>query len=186
MVKKEFLSFRLGSQDPEVRSTVLVTTTKGSFSLVVCMTRFSDWAKAVGVVSYLNRVSNKNKPKTVITSVAERQETEILIFKEVQRTAFEDEITRISNQGGNCKLMKNSPLLKLDPFLDDLALLRVCGRLEKSNLPFELKHPVILLRGSHVTDLIIAHFNTKVRHHGKGITMNEIRSNGLWVLGLRP
>ena len=102
----------------------------------------------------------------------------------MQRTAFEDEITRLSNQGKNCKLMKNSPLLKLDPFLDDLALQRVCGRLEKSNLPFELKHPIILLRGSHVTDLTIGHFNTKVRHQGKGMTMNEIRSNGLWVLGL--
>ena len=170
--------------DPEVRSTVLATTTRSSFSLVDCMTRFSDWTKAVGVVSYLKRLSNKNKPKTVITSVAERQEAEILIFKEVQRTAFEDEITRFRNQGGNCKLMKNSPLLKLDPFLDDHGLLRVGGRLEKSTLPFELKHPIILPRSSHVTDLIIGHFHKKVRHQGKGMTMNEIRSNGLWVLGL--
>ena len=105
------------------------------------MTRFSDWSKAEGVVSYIKRLSNKNKPETVITSVAERQEAEILIFKEVQRTAFEDEITRFRNQGGNCKLMKNSRLLKLDPFLDDHGLLRVGGRLEKSTLPFELKHP---------------------------------------------
>ena len=151
--------------DPEVRSTVLKTTTKSSFSLINCMTRFSDWAKAVGVVSYLKRFSNnKNKPKTVITSVAERPEAEILIFKEVQRTAFEDEITRLSNQGENCKLMKNSPLLKLYPFLDDHGLLRVGGRLEKSTLPFELKHPIILPRSSHITDLIIGHFRKKVRH----------------------
>ena len=149
------------------------------------MTRFgSDWAKAVGVVSYLKRLSNKNKPKTIITSVAERQESEIRIFREVQRTAFEDGITRLSNQGGIRKLMTNSPVLKLDPFLDDHGLLRVGGRLEKSTLPLELKHPIILPRSSHVTDLIIGHFHEKVRHQGKGITMNEIRSNGLWVRGL--
>ena len=84
--------------------------------------------------------------------VAERPDAEMLILKEVQRTAFEDEITRLSRKEGNRKLVKNSPLLKLDPFLDDTGLLRVSGRLEKSSLPFEVKHPIIFPRSSHVTN----------------------------------
>ena len=170
--------------DPEVKATVRTTTVKESFKLIDCVSRFSDWTKAVGVVSYLKRPFKKNKPKTVVTTMAERQDAEVLIFKELQRTAFQNEITRLSHQEGNGKLTKNSSLLNLDPFLDDQGLLRVGGRLEKSSLPFEVKHPIILPRSSQVTDLIIDHFHNKVKHQGKGMTMNEIRSNGLWILGL--
>ena len=141
-------------------------------------------ANVVGVVLYLKRAFKKNKPKTVITDVAERKDAEMFILKEAQRTALKDVIARLSSQGESCKLTKNSPLLKLDPFLDDHGLLRIGGRLEKSTLPFEVKHPIILPRSFHVTKLIIDHFHKKVKHQGKGITINEIRSNGLWIVGL--
>lgn len=32
--------------------------------------------------------------------------------------------------------------------------------------------------------LIIAHCHEKVKHQGKGFTINEIRSNGYWILGM--
>jgi len=72
----------------------------------------------------------------------------------------------------------------LDPFIDEQGLIRVGGRLENSTLPFEVKHRIVLPRSSQVTDLIIDHFHKKVKHQGKGMTMNEICSNGLWILGL--
>ena len=56
--------------------------------------------------------------------------------------------------------------------------------MENSTLHFEVKHPIVLPRSSQVTDLIIDHFHKNVKHQGKGMTMNEIRSNGLWILAL--
>ena len=181
LAKKRFPTFKLETR--KLRPLYARLRSKNPSALSTA-SRFSSWDTAVGVVSYLKRPFKKNKPRTVTTTVAERQNAEMLILKEVQRTAFEDEITRLSRQEGNRKLVKNSPLLKLDPFLDDTGLLRVGGRLEKSSLPFEVKHPIILPRSSQVTNLIIDHFHKKVKHQGKGITMNEIRSNGLWILNL--
>ena len=43
---------------------------------------------------------------------------------------------------------------------------------------------IILPRCSHVTELINDHFHERVKHQGKGMTMNEIRSYGIWILGL--
>ena len=71
--------------DPEVKATVRAATVKESFSLINCVSRFSSWTKAVGVVSYLKRPFKKNTPKTVATTVAERQDAERHIFKEIQR-----------------------------------------------------------------------------------------------------
>lgn len=35
---------------------------------------------------------------------------------------------------------------------------------------------------SHVTMLIVKHFHECTHHQGKGMTLNEVRSNGLWVV----
>ena len=180
--KEEIPNIQIG--DPEVKATVRAATVKESFGLIDCVSRFSSWTKAVGVVSYLKRPFKKNKPKTVATTVAERQDAERHIFKEIQRKAFKNEIASLSRKEQNAKISRQSSLLKLDPFIDEEGLIRVGGRLENSTLPFEVKHPIVLPRSSQVTDLIIDHFHKKVKHQGKGMTMNEIRSNGLWILGL--
>ncbi|XP_068708097.1 uncharacterized protein [Montipora capricornis] len=180
--EEEILAIQIG--DPEVKTTVRMTSAEDSFSILDSISRYSSWVKAVGVITYLKRVFKKNKARTVTTTVAEREEAETFILKEVQRTAFADEITRLSSKGGSGECKKKSPLLKLNPFLDDRGLMRVGGRLEKSSLPFEIKHPVILPRSSHVTNLMIKHYHQKVNHQGKGMTMNEIRANGLWIVNL--
>ena len=47
-----------------------------------------------------------------------------------------------------------------------------------------MKHPIILPRKGHVTDLIVRFFHERVCHQGRGITSNEIRANGFWITGL--
>ena len=116
--------------DPEVKATVRAATVKEPFSLIDCISRFSSWTKAVGVVSYLKRPFKKNKPKTVTTTVAERQDAERDIFKEMQHTAFKSEIISLSHKEQNAKVSRQSSLLKLDPFIDEQGLIRVGGRLK--------------------------------------------------------
>ena len=170
--------------DPEVKATVRTALVQESFNLIDLVSRFSSWTKAVGVVSYLKRPFKKSKPKMAATTVAERQEAEMLIFKELQRTAFKKERESLRGKDQNAKLAKQSSLFKLDPFVDEQGMMRVGGRLESSTLPYDVKHPIILPRCSKVTEMIIDHFHKKVKHQGKGMTMNEIRSQGLWILGL--
>ena len=126
----------------------------------------------------LKRPFKKNKPKTVTTTVAERQDTERHTFKELQHTAFKNEITSLSQKEQNAKISRQSSLLKLDPFVDEQGLIRVGARLENSTLPFEVKHPIVLPGSSQNTNLIIDHFHKKVKHQGKGMTMKKIHSNG--------
>lgn len=80
--------------------------------------------------------------------------------------------------------MKRSSLLyRLDPFLDEGDLMRVGGRLSQSITPYEGKHPVILPKKGHVTNLILCHYHKSVQHQGRGITQNEIRASGYWIIG---
>ena len=72
---------------------------------------------------------------------------------------------------------------KLDPYVDEDGILRVGGRLKHADLSDQVKHPMILPKDSHVTDLIVKHYHEPTKHQGKGMTLNEIRSHGYWVIG---
>ena len=63
------------------------------------------------------------------------------------------------------------------------GILRVGGRLRRATIADDIKFPIILPRDSQVTKLIVRHFHERTRHQGKGMTLNEIRSNGFWILG---
>ena len=52
-------------------------------------------------------------------------------------------------------LNKKISIYKLDPFLDRCGLLRVGGRIQKSTVSEEMKHPVLLARKSEIAVIII-------------------------------
>ena len=74
-------------------------------------------------------------------------------------------------------------MYRLDPILTTDGLLRVGGRIRRAEMPLDVKHPCILPKRSHVTELIICHFHQKVAHQGRGMTHNSIRSSGFWIIG---
>jgi len=80
-------------------------------------------------------------------------------------------------------LKKTSCMYRLDPFLDADGILRVGGRLRRANMPEDVKHPAILPRRSHITELIIQYCHHAIKHQGSGMTLNELRQRGYWVIG---
>ena len=71
----------------------------------------------------------------------------------------------MSTLSKNEQVSKNSCLFKLGPFVSgDVS--RVGGRLENADLPFNLKHPIILPEHDHLTVLIIQHAHSKSVGHG--------------------
>lgn len=77
---------------------------------------------------------------------------------------------------------KANKLHKLSPFVDEYGVLRVGGHLTRSGLHPHVKHPAILPKQSHVS-LFIKYYHEKVHHQGRGITVNELQANEIWVIG---
>ena len=80
-------------------------------------------------------------------------------------------------------MKKTSCLYRLDPFVDSNGILRVGGRIKRADVPYHLKHPVILPRKGHVTTLVIRYYHRHAGHLGRGITLNKLRSNAYWIIG---
>lgn len=112
----------------------------------------------------------------------ERKEAELVVIKLLQAQYFSREIKYLEAKKAVAKA-KDSKLYKLSPLLDEERVHRVGGRLINAVLHPHVKHPAILPKDSHISTLLIRHFHAKVQHQGRGMTMNELRANGFWILG---
>ena len=58
------------------------------------------------------------------------------------------------------------------------------GRLRKSSLSLEHKHPILLPKECFITKIIIQWCHRQVQHAGRTFTMNEIRDAGYWIINM--
>jgi len=105
---------------------------------------------------------------------------EIEALQKIQRADGENDRQFVKTKKSEVK--KSSALYRPDPFLDQDGLIRVGGRLGNSQeFPEDLKHPVILPKKSFIIDLIVRDAHAKVAHAGRGITLNQLRSQ-YWIV----
>ena len=190
----------LRNDDPEVKKSVTMATAlvdQRKASLEERIERFSDWHRARRAVAlcskYIQKLKkrvNKEPSEVVQVSAEDMEKAGKSIIHAAQSKAFQDEFklsAREAEEKGSFPKQKTarlrSSINKLDPFIDEHGILRVGGRLKHADLSDEVKHPVILPKGSHVTSLIIRYHHENTKHQGKGITLNQIRSHGFWIIG---
>ena len=67
----------------------------------------------------------------------------------------------------------------MDPVLDG-GLLRVGGRLNKAAIPEDNKHPLILSKDQHISDLILRHIHLQLGHGGRNHVLSAARRK-YWI-----
>ncbi|KAI9999388.1 hypothetical protein NQD34_018259 [Periophthalmus magnuspinnatus] len=87
---------------------------------------------------------------------------ELAIVKYCQLKTYAEEL--VSLEKGQA-VKKSSHLRKLCPQLQD-GVLRVGGRLSNSSMPVEVKHPIILPKDLHISELLLRHVHQEVGHGG--------------------
>ncbi len=184
-----------------MKSLVTQGTEAETPTIVQRLEYFSDWYRARRAIAVCLRlrqrlrhrvagVQGQEHTNTQPSKVEDLHQAEVEIVKAVQSEAFSKEIELLkplksnhaNRQGVKSRkacLKKTSSLCRLDPFIDNKGLLRVGGRINRADTPYHIKHPVILPRKGHVTALIIRYYHQRINHQGRGMTLNEIRENGL-------
>lgn len=102
--------------------------------------------------------------------------SEVTLIRYVQCLHFPEELETLQNvHGGDPgKLKKSSKLYKLDPFVND-GLLRVGGRLERADLPYDAKHPLVLPKESTISKLLMEDAHRSCGHLGRNSILSVIR-----------
>ncbi|KAL9974183.1 hypothetical protein ACROYT_G011194 [Oculina patagonica] len=174
------------ADDPEERSDVKALATKvepctslGSERF----SRFSQWSTLQGAVAKLITVAQSHSKARVeeeVPSTLVYEQAKVIILRSVQYEAFRKDIECLKRSE---KLPSTSPLANLCPVLDKDGLLRVGGRLNEADISNGERHPLILPKSCHTSELIINHYHGKVQHQGRVFTHGLIRSSGYWIIG---
>lgn len=103
-----------------------------------------------------------------------------LIRKE-QQEHFGKEIIAIEEGKG---LPEKSKLESLRPIIDEEELLRLGGRLDRSEIDYEMRHPYIIPHDSRLAHLIMDYAHRQTKHGGVQVMMQYIRQK-YWIARLR-
>lgn len=148
----------------------------------------SSWPRLLRVTAYIRRfassvqssrpqVAKKSQPGSVMLTAREVREAREFWVKMVQSKCFELELRALRREQA---LASSSSLRRLSPFLDDIGILRVGGRLAHAPISYDEKHPVILPR-HRVSELIVRQTHARTLHGGARLTLKILRQN-FWIL----
>lgn len=154
----------------------------------ILFSKFSNWKKLQKAVAWLIRyrkwlmrkAHGGSMMKGRIT-VEEMRKAERCIVSCIQEESFAEELSMLRS-GRSVK--KSSPLCRLDPVVLD-GLLCVGGRLKHAPDGYDLlKHPWILPKQHHGSDLIIRHHHETSGHFGQEYVLSLIRDH-FWIIQAR-
>ncbi|XP_071581395.1 uncharacterized protein [Temnothorax nylanderi] len=181
---------------PERKSKTIATTLTSTEGLDL-FNRYSKFTRLLRVVAYMLRFLKntkilKNLNDSVISPAKEMRTIQpilpeeldqviVRLVKLIQAEYFAEEIKSLANRG---MVNKNSPILNLNPFMDDSGILRVGGRLRSSFLPYAAKHPMLLPGHHPFSRLIITHEHETHFHAGPQATLAAIRQR-YWLISAR-
>nr|XP_049464887.1 uncharacterized protein LOC125907318 [Anopheles coluzzii] len=153
------------SSDPEPSDEADLETRQVSAALVCTQTHpwfgiSSSFTRMVRIIAYCIRfvrntkqkarsqrsIPHTNASKTITPKYVDA--AKIVLCRLAQQDAFSAEIKQLKKGEA---LMKQSPLRKLTPFLDTEEVIRVGGRLNLSQLPYQSKHPAVLPKNHKFT-----------------------------------
>ena len=145
----------VSDNDPEVRKVIKINLYR------------------IGKVSSLNQLND-----SIDTEMIQKAQEKIFLL--VQAESFTTKIKQLKSEK---KLVpESSGISQLDPLLHNRGILRVRGRLSKSNLTEEESHPVILPKKYAVFNMITQWSHHNVAQWARGITLNHLRQRGIWIV----
>ncbi|XP_072395159.1 uncharacterized protein [Diabrotica undecimpunctata] len=153
---------------------------------VIMINKFSNFTRIQRVWAYCLRfINNCQSSNTKLSGTLQADEIHkatIHLIKFVQAEAFETELKTLKSLG----IVKgNSKLISLRPFINEQGLIRLGGRLERANISYEQRHPIILPNNNHLTDLIVRGEHLKNMHAGPQLLLGIIRLKYWPIQGFR-
>ncbi|CAG0890578.1 unnamed protein product [Cyprideis torosa] len=145
--------------------------------------RVSRWRVLVGSVKrIIERVRRQRGQQEYDPAELEKAAVTVIV-RAVQGFAFQEECEALSE---GKEVPRRSPLADFGPFLDESGVLRMGGRLHKTNKgPQEAVHPAILSRVGSV-ELLVMNVHAGLFHAGVGTTLAVLTKKGSCPWFMRP
>ena len=150
---------------------------------VELISRFSNLNKIIRIMAYVLRVlhSRKERPYLSYITANEYNRSLLTLCKMEQRVTFSKEYAKLRNGDG---VSNRSKILSLNPFIDEMGLIRLDGRLSQANVAFEANHQIILLSSSRLSKLLVRKYHEENLHANLRLLCSMVRER-FWIVRLK-
>jgi len=151
---------------------------------IIDLSRFSNWNRCCRALAYAQRFINQTRKKGQVSRPLSNEELDLAetrIVKQTQQDEFQEEIEGLIRGE---KISKASKIYALNPFLDEIGILRVNTRLDNSAMSYSEKFPSIIPAKSTLARLLIHHAHRKLLHAGVSTVISELRRK-FWIIHSR-
>ena len=165
----------------QVKAQKIKIEKESSQEAILDLKKYSRLTKVLRITAWVKRFLHNTQSKDKRTgdlSVEEMEMAERYWIKRTQNQCFSKEIKQL-NAGQRTD--RQSKISNLNPFMDEHGLLRVGGRLQKTDWTFPQKHPWILPDKEKFTELQVRRAHADVMHSGLQETLTQVRER-FWVL----
>lgn len=167
-------------KDPEQSLVTLQASQVPSQNIFV--ERYSNFNKIMRIAALCMRFIHNSRFQMIHKRTGRVSSEEInlalyAIIRSIQEQYFKLEITNLKKDS---KVPKQSKIKKLNVFLDDKNLLRIGGRLENSELPWEQRHPV-LVPNCRLARIIVENEHFRNLHAGPQALLSFVRQR-FWLI----
>ena len=147
----------------------------------VDLERISSLWKAQRVAAQVHRffsICKGKKPGSSVLTVKELRVGLTALVRQCQREAFPSDLESL---GRTKTVSKRSKLLSFTLYLDESNVIRVGGRLDRAQLPYEVRHPIFLPQKHRLTKLIVESYHRLENHGGIDHVLAAIRQK-FWII----
>ncbi|XP_047137343.1 uncharacterized protein LOC124813841 [Hydra vulgaris] len=129
--------------------------------------KFSCWKKLVRINGWIHRFIGNCQFETDFCkkgdiAADEYHESEKKIIAKAQKESFKEKYSNIEK---GKPISTSSKITCLNLQIDEDGLLQSCSQLQNAHyLPYDVKHPIILIREHTITILIVKHYHEKANH----------------------
>ena len=173
MPMPELCSQELKSSSKRALNLLVVDNEPTIGDLIPCE-EFSELQRLLRVTAYVLRAVDRFKMKTSSPTTLTSQDiaaAEVLWITQAQKALVQQKDYHTLRS-------------QLGLFLDEKGLWRCGGRLQNAEIPYSVKHPILLPRSHPFTALIVRDAHLRVCHNGVKETLTEVRSR-YWVVRSR-
>lgn len=153
--------------------------------------KFSNLNKLLRITAYVFRFIDKLKAKNRRGLTNNVSNQDITVIEQESALKFWVQHTQMLFYGNEIQALvlgkqisNASSIVRLTPFLDDASLLRVAGRLENSELPYETKYQLIIHPQSRLAYLLVMQMHDTTKHGGAQLVIGQLRRS-YWINRIR-
>ncbi|XP_055543032.1 uncharacterized protein LOC129728608 [Wyeomyia smithii] len=149
--------------------------------------KFSSYQRLICVTAFCCRffkncrIPSSERPKTILQNREELIGAENLLIKLVQQQAFNEDWKQLQQ----LKPVSSKSRLKwFHPFLSPEQIIRIGGRLQTSNQPYDSKHQILLPASHRLSTLLIQSYHKLHLHAAPQLLLTLLRQR-YWIIGAR-